>query len=422
MTHDLIATPTLARTGLRRANAVSCGLLLGTTLLVGLLAGCSKPGFPHYSNNFREYAYIANGGSDTVTVVDVKNLRQDRVIAVGIDPVSLATNPVRNEVYVVNTGSADRSQNKPGSVSVIDTETNQVVATIPVGLAPQSIEVGPDGKRAYVPNRGSNSVSVLDLEHRRQIATIAVGQQPVEARISHDDKTLAVVNQASGSVSLIDPQTLAVRSSFSGCAGASDVVILPDSSKAFVACTDKRQVMALALAEQPSKEHPERHKRPDQELALLEVGQNPTQLALKPDGGEIFVSNFGSDTVSEIDTSTNEVGGAYLVGAHPAYGIVGNDDSTLWVSNFNSGTIGVYSILDGRLVHTVQVGDGPTALAFSSNNFWLFAIDTNSNDLAIIRTQAYTPQGETIAGEMFTLLPTGKHPNAIVVKTFLANP
>lgn len=401
---------TLAATALFGVGLLGAGLLL---------TGCSKPGFPHYPAHLREYAYIANGGSDTVTVIDVKNLRQDRVIAVGIHPVSLATSPIRNEVYVVNSGSADPDQNKPGSVSVIDAETNRVDATIPVGLTPQSIDVGPEGKRAYVANEGSNTVSVIDLADRRQIATIPTGKGPVEARISPDGNTLVVTNRTAGSVSIFNPHTLTLRSSFSGCPGASDAVILPDSSKAFVACTDGRQVMAISLAEEPSKNHPDRPKRPDEELALLEVGKNPTHLALKPDGGEIFVSNSGSDTISEIDTSTNEVGGAYLVGARPSYGLVGSDDSTLWMSNFNAGTIGVYSILDGKLVHTVQVGDGPTALAFSSNGFWLFAIDTNSSDVAIIRTQAYTPQGDLIAGEMFTLLPTGRHPNAIVVKTFL---
>ena len=38
----------------------------------------------------------------------------------------------------------------------------------------------------------------------------------------------------------------------------------------------------------------------DHLLTLLDVGKTPVHLALKPDGGEIFVSNFGSDSISEI--------------------------------------------------------------------------------------------------------------------------
>ena len=43
----------------------------------------------------------------------------------------------------------------------------------------------------------------------------------------------------------------------------------------------------------------------DHMLALLDVGQTPVHLALKPDGGQIFCSNFGSDSVSTIDTEAN---------------------------------------------------------------------------------------------------------------------
>jgi len=382
--------------------------------LVPLLTGCARKGFPHYPANLREYAYVTNGGSNTVTVLDVKNLRQDRVIAVGQDPVSVAVSPTRNEVYVVNAGAAGAS----GSLSIIDAETNRVAATIPLQRTPHFIDVGPGGKRAYITNSGSNTVSVIDLKQRRTLAVIPVGSSPDEARISPDGDALVVTNRKAGSVTIVDPRSLKVRSTFTGCPQASDAVILPDSSKAFAACSGSRYVMAIALAQHPTQDHPHRQTLPDRELAMLEVGQKPTHLALKPDGGEIFVSNFGSDTISEIDTSTNEVGGAYLVGAHPDFGVVGNDDSTLWVSNYNANTIGVYSIDDGKLVHTVQVGDGPTALAFSADDFWLFAVDTVSGDVTVVRTLAYTPSGAPIAGQMFTLLPAGRNPNDIAIKTF----
>src|ERR1700687_5240519 len=80
--------------------------------------GCRQSDFPNYPANYREYAYISNGSSNTVTVLDLVNMRQDRVIAVGAAPSGLAVNPRRNEVYVVNSGS--------GTVSVINAETNTV--------------------------------------------------------------------------------------------------------------------------------------------------------------------------------------------------------------------------------------------------------------------------------------------------------
>ncbi len=76
--------------------------LVGFTLLALALTGCRPHDFPQYPPNYREYAYVTNGGSNTVTVVDVVDVRVDREIAVGENPVAVAASPTRNEVYVVN--------------------------------------------------------------------------------------------------------------------------------------------------------------------------------------------------------------------------------------------------------------------------------------------------------------------------------
>jgi YVTN family beta-propeller protein len=57
----------------------------------------------------------------------------------------------------------------------------------------------------------------------------------------------------------------------------------------------------------------------------------------------------------------------------------------------------------------VHVGDGPTALAFSNYGHLLFVVDAYSNDVAVIRTSSRS---------LFTMLPTGRAPNAIAVKAF----
>jgi YVTN family beta-propeller protein len=383
------------------------GRLFTACVLLFLLAGCRRRGFPEYPPDYREYAYVTNGGSNTVTVLDIVNLRQDRVLQVGTEPTGVTANPKRNEVYAVNSGS--------GSVTVIDAEKNRIVATIPVHRRPYFIDVDSEGQRAYVANSGSNNVSVIDLEKRREIAAIGVGEGPGLARISPDRGSLVVPNRVSGSVSIIDPAAFKVRTVFDGCQQATDAVILPDSSKAFVACSGGHQVMAIGLARPAS---PIDSEHVDRLLSFLEVGRTPVHLALKPDGGEIFVSNFDSDSISEIGTGTNEVGGAYLVGAHPSSGVVSADNAFLWISNFNADSIGVYSIDDGKLINTVHVGGGPDALAFSANGFLLLAVDARSGDVSVLKTQSYAPNGAVQMGSLFTMLPAGSRPNAIAVKAF----
>jgi YVTN family beta-propeller protein len=382
--------------------------------LVLTVSGCRRSSFPDVPEGYREYAYISNSSSNTVSVLDLVYLRQDRTLQVGVDPTGLTANPVRNEVYVANTQS--------NTVSIIDADANRVVATVGVHRSPGFIAVDESGHRAYVTNSGSNTVSVLDLDRRREVAVAGTGEQPGALRLSPDGRSLVVANRGSGSISIFkvsphedgsssDP-ALKLRAAFSGCPGAADVAILPDSSKAFVACSGGDEVMAVSLAMAPDSWAVKQNSSliTDHLLTFLDVGKTPLHLAMKPDGGEIFVSNFGSDSVSEISTWTNEVSGTYTIGSRPVRGVVSRDNGTLWVSNSGADSVGIYSIDDGRLVGSVHTGSGPDALAFSADEHLLLAADVHSGDVAVIRTEG------KVGPTLFTILPAGGSPNAIVVK------
>ena len=69
----------------------------------------------------------------------------------------------------------------------------------------------------------------------------------------------------------------------------------------------------------------------------------------------------------------------------------------------------IYSIDDGKRLNSIHVGDGPSAMAFSTAGNLLFVVDNRSSDVAVIRTGTRA---------LFTLLPTGRGPNAITVKSF----
>jgi YVTN family beta-propeller protein len=398
-----------------------------------LCAGCHRGRFPDVPAGYREFAYVSNGGSNTVSVLDLVYVRQDRTLQVGIQPTGMAVNPKRNEVYVVNAGPATGT----GSVTVIDTDANRVAATIAVHKLPYFIDVDAAGRRAYVANSGSNTVSVIDLDRRREIGVVGTGEQPGVARISHDMRSLVVTNRVSGSVSIFAVEPYAaegavgalgrtaapkheakeqmphLRAVFTGCPGATDAVILNDSSKAYIACSDGHQVMAVSLAAAPESWAARQNSTllTDHMLALLDVGQTPVQLALKPDGGEIFCANFGSDSISEIETGTNEVAGTYTIGSKPVYSVVSSDNGTLWVSDFGGDSINLWSIDDGRMAGSVRTGHAPDALAFSADEHLLLAADAQSGDVTVIRTA--NKKGEAT---LFTMLPAGGSPNDIVVK------
>jgi YVTN family beta-propeller protein len=390
------------------------------SLLLLPLLSCHRDQFPTYPADYREFAYISNGTADTVTILDLVYLRQDRVLHVGHQPSGMAVNPVRNEVYAVNSGS--------DSVSVIDASNNTLAVTIGVHHKPYFIDVAPDGKRAYVANSGSNTVSVLDLDKRHEIGTAATGEGPGLARVSPDNRTLVVSNRIAGSVSIYtinaSPQhPLQFREAFSGCPGATDIAIganspeLTSGSKAFVACSGSNKVMVVWLAAAPDSWSGSRDisLQQDRLLCLLDVGKTPTHLALSSrSAARLFTTNFDSGSISEIDTWTNEVVGTTTIGSRPSRAVLSADDSTLWVTNFGADSAAMYSVDDSRLSNSVRTGNRPDALAFSADEHMLLVADSGSSDIAVIRTQ------NKDSPTLFTLLPAGPNPNDLVVKSFHA--
>jgi YVTN family beta-propeller protein len=153
-------------------------------------------------------------------------------------------------------------------------------------------------------------------------------------------------------------------------------------------------------------------------VALLDVGRTPVSLTLKPDGGELVVCNFDSDSISMIETGNDEVGSSLEIGEHPSRGAVTLDNSRLYVTNFGSNSVAVYDIDMGRRIWTVTVGSRPDELALTPDQNYLLVLDTQSGDVTVI--QKRTPRKlEPTEYSLLTLIPVGMQPNAIVVKAFM---
>ncbi|HTD78535.1 MAG TPA: YncE family protein, partial [Chloroflexota bacterium] len=85
------------------------------------------------------------------SVLDTHSGRVLRTIAVGHGPSALAVDPHTGEAFVANAGS--------NSVSIIDTHKRRLTGTVPVGQYPNAIAVA--GGRVLVTNEQDNTVSVL---------------------------------------------------------------------------------------------------------------------------------------------------------------------------------------------------------------------------------------------------------------------
>ena len=158
-------------------------------------------------NEIANRLYVANRGSDTVSVIDYFLSNQGEFknitianITVQKYPSAIAINPDTNRIYVANYYS--------DSVSVIDGATNTVTSTVKVGVNPSSIAINPDTNRIYVANYGSNSVSVIAGGTNRVLADIAVGNFPYSVYHSPKTHIIYVINLGSRTISEIKDRSL----------------------------------------------------------------------------------------------------------------------------------------------------------------------------------------------------------------------
>lgn len=150
--------------------------------------------------------YVANGGLNIVSVVDISiDTPITNTIPVS-SAYSMALSPDDNTLYVTDSNTASNF------VYVVNLLTGAIVTKVAVGSGPLGICVSPDGSRIYAANYGSNTVSVINSSGFAILATIPVGKGPDGVSISPDGKTVYVSSITSSTVAAINTTTNTVIS------------------------------------------------------------------------------------------------------------------------------------------------------------------------------------------------------------------
>src|SRR5260370_29481895 len=98
--------------------------------------------------------------------------------------------------------------------------------------------------------------------------------------------------------------TLAMRASIAVVGQPEDVAVLQDSSLAFVLSRSERRISVVDLRRGVLVVH-------------LELAGAPTDMLLKPDGGELYVISPEAHGLQAINTETHEVGDYMVLGSAP---------------------------------------------------------------------------------------------------------
>lgn len=212
------------------------------------------------------FAYVTNGGEDTVSVVDTEARKVVATVAVGAYPHGIRVSPNGHEAYVANL--------KGGTVSVIDIRENKEVARLPVGKGPAQTGFAPDGRFAFVSLSQENKVALIDPAARKVVKKIAVGTVPIQVYATPDSKTLLVANQGTkqkpgSTVSLIDLRDGKVVNTVRTGPGAHGVVVDREGRYAYVTNIYENSVSVLDV-------------KSAKVIANVRVGEGPNGVSITP--------------------------------------------------------------------------------------------------------------------------------------------
>ncbi len=289
-----------------------------------------------------EYAYIANTGSNSVSVVNVRTHAVLTTIDVASSPYGVTVNSSGTRAYV--------SGSNPSSVHVINTANNSVSSTIPLSQSPNGLIISPDESKLYV--AGQNSIFVIEAGTNSITASIPVGTTPEGVTINHDGSKVYVANSGSNSVSVINTHTNTVSATIPVGDMPRGIAISPDGQRIYVANGWSHSVSVI-------------NTQTNSVISQVNVGTNPYGVAVSPDGSRVYVTNPNSKSVSVINTTTLSVT-ATITGIEYPYGIsVSSDGAKILVASTWGYDLTVIHASSNSVSSRIKVGFA----AYSLGNF-----------------------------------------------------
>ncbi len=141
--------------------------------------------------------YITGERADKLIVVDVKQKKVIKEIAVGKRPHGVVVSADGQQVYVTNRAG--------GTLSVIDAKTLTVTTEVKVGFEPHGVAMDPDGKTIYVVNTADDTMTMVDVESLAVTRKLAMGGSPWWITINPRQRRALVTNVRPRFVRFRDP-------------------------------------------------------------------------------------------------------------------------------------------------------------------------------------------------------------------------
>jgi YVTN family beta-propeller protein len=199
---------------------------------------------PHGTFAIGAHIYFTAEGSHAIARYDVPSGAVDWIQGTDANGTHmLVVMPGQKKIYTANIGS--------DSVGVIDLGNAPRairVSAIAVGKGPEGVDVSPDGRELWAAHRGDGGISIIDTATDKVVQTIAIGTKMANrVKFTRDGKRVLVSDPPSNQLLVIDATSRQVIRKIDTEASPEGILIAPDGTRAFIACSAAGKVAVLDL-------------------------------------------------------------------------------------------------------------------------------------------------------------------------------
>ncbi|MGH9392606.1 MAG: YncE family protein [Terriglobales bacterium] len=326
-------------------------------------------------------AVLFLAGAHQLRAVDAVSLATLRQWNLPAPVVAMQADRLHHRLILLLGGDADQLWSIAADLGMVQREE--------LGFQPVALALDAEHATAFV--AGAGHLLALDLD-RRQRRQVRLDEAPTALALGPGRELMMAT--ASAAIAIYDADSLRPRATIQLAAPARQLLALPYGHEAFALCGDKLALLDTARAGL---------------LAYLLLGRSPQVMALKPDGGELYVSN-ADGTVSIVNTSTGEVSGTMAAGLGAGPMAVSPDGTALYVANSAAGSASVLALDTRKTAGVIRIGTRPVAISLAPAGY-LFAADAGSDDLAV----AHTATDKNNPNSLVALLPSLPSPAWLAV-------
>jgi YVTN family beta-propeller protein len=355
-----------------RRIIISSAFFIGITFLFS----CQKNDTGNTDNSQVTYdaAYVVNGGSNSISVINLKSNRVEKTIDLAnltsimgsgmmngnmenMWPHQISLSPDKSKLAIAapgmdfSDGHAVGNMQAQGKILVLNAITGELLKEITLEGIARNAAFSLDGKElwtALMMTKGK--VMVFDAKTYQLVNTIPVGNMPAEVTFSIDGSKAFVANGMSKSVTVIDAvnkqvlDTLQVGNDPVGAWPGMDGMMYVDNE-------DGKSISVINSMDMTM-------------MDTIHLGFMPGMVAQNNMMNEMWVSDpDGSKVHYWMNQDSGYVhGGAFDVG-NGAYDMVFNSDgTTCYVTNQSEGTVSVVDVPNHQEMLKITVGNKPNGM------------------------------------------------------------